>query len=71
MPKRTAIIDYEICAPGECAPEDGICRAVAVCTRGILVQEEPGESPFVFPPDLCQGCSDCSRECPLAAIQVR
>jgi translation initiation factor RLI1 len=71
MPKRTAVIDYEICNPARCAPDDGICPAVAVCSRGILVQEEPGDPPFVFPPDLCQGCSDCSRKCPLNAIRLR
>jgi translation initiation factor RLI1 len=70
MPKRSAVIDYGKCDPSECSPRDGVCRAAAACTRGILIQEAPHEPPFVFPPALCQGCADCSEACPRYAIRV-
>ena len=70
MPKRTAVVDYDRCKPEECAPEDGVCPAVAACTHNILTQEAPYEGPFAFPPDMCQGCSDCARACPLNAIRL-
>ena len=70
MPKRTAIVNYDRCRPDECAPDDGVCPALKACTRNILTQEAPYEAPFVFPPDMCQGCSDCTRACPLNAIRV-
>ena len=70
MAKRTALIDYEKCAPEQCSPETGICPAVAVCTRGILTQEAAFEEPEIFPPSMCQGCSACLRACPLGAIRL-
>ncbi len=70
MPKRTATIQYPQCDPRQCSPQDGVCPAVAVCRRGILIQETPFEPPFVFPPGLCQGCGDCREACPRDAIRI-
>jgi translation initiation factor RLI1 len=70
MPKTTAVIDYDRCKPERCDPGAGLCLAVAACTRGILTQEAAYDQPFVFPPDMCQGCRDCSRACPLDAIRM-
>ena len=70
MAKPTAIINYDRCKPEECSPDDGICPALAACTRGILTQEAPYEEPFVFPPNMCQGCGDCVDVCPLDAIRM-
>jgi len=70
MPKQTAVVDYEVCRPERCAPEDGLCAAARACRRNLLVQEQAYEAPFVFPADMCQGCSDCIRACPLDAIRL-
>ena len=43
MPKQVAIINYQICEPALC--ENGICKAVMVCPRKLLKQEEPFEMP--------------------------
>ena len=70
MPKRQALMVYEKCRPGECAPADGICPAALVCPRGIMEQEEPYEPPMIAYAQMCQGCADCLRVCPFDAIVI-
>lgn len=70
MPKRTALVDYDKCKPNECAPDDGLCPAARACTHGIMIQEAAYEEPMVFPPNMCQGCGDCARACPLDAMRM-
>jgi translation initiation factor RLI1 len=69
MSKRFAMIDYESCHPERC--DKGVCAALSACSHPdeILVQEAPGDYPYVMQ-DLCLGCGDCSRACPLEAIRM-
>jgi len=68
MPKPLAVVKYDKCIPEKCSPDNGICRAVEVCTHNILKQGETYDSPMVFPADMCQGCGDCVQACSLDAI---
>ncbi|MFC1512235.1 4Fe-4S binding protein [Candidatus Latescibacterota bacterium] len=70
MPKLKAFVQYKMCKPEKCSPDDGKCRAVEVCKYYILKQEEIYESPGVYPIDMCKGCGDCLQECPLDAIML-
>ena len=69
MPKRIAIIDYGKCRPQSCSVDR--CQALLACPRPdeILVQEVPGDYPYVMQ-DLCRGCGDCARACPLEAVHM-
>ena len=70
MPKPVAMIKYDKCNPEKCNLDGGICDAELVCTRNILKQEEPFESPMLYPADMCQGCGDCVAACPFDAIKL-
>jgi len=67
MPGKRALVDYNKCRPGEC--DHGLCAAVQACTHRTLQQEVPYERPMLDP-FACQGCGDCTRACPLKAIQI-
>ena len=67
MPKQVAIINYQICEPALC--ENGICKAVLVCPRKLLKQEEPFEMPDPYP-NMCIGCAICIKACPKNAVQM-
>ena len=67
MPKRVAIINYQICEPGQC--ESGVCQAIISCPRHLLSQEEPFEKPDPYP-NMCKGCAICVPACPKGAIQM-
>ena len=71
MRKRFAMIDYEKCSPEDCNPGPGVCLALKACKRDILQQEAAHETPMVVFMDMCQGCSDCVRACPLGAIRMK
>jgi ATP-binding cassette subfamily E protein 1 len=61
-------VDYEICDPKVCAPEDGICKASKACTHKVMKQiDGPFEPPMVFQ-DLCMGCWDCIEGACLDAV---
>jgi ATP-binding cassette subfamily E protein 1 len=69
--KTFAAVDYDICKPKTCSPEDGICVAVSACTHKVLIQIDGAfESPVVFQ-DMCMGCWDCIEACPLDAIKIK
>jgi translation initiation factor RLI1 len=68
MPKPTAVVDYKICDPQKCCPEDGKCPAAAACEQKTMKQEGPFEPPIVF--GLCKGCATCVTACPLKAIKI-
>ncbi|MDY6854203.1 MAG: 4Fe-4S binding protein [Thermodesulfobacteriota bacterium] len=72
QPKKVfALVDYAICDPKECAPESGICPAVATCTHKVIKQiDGPFEPPMIFQ-DMCMGCWDCIETCPLDAISMK
>ena len=67
MPKKMAVIDYDLCDPYQCS-SDGYCAAAANCQRKLIEQEAPYEKPD--PPMMCIGCGTCSLECPLGAVKM-
>ena len=68
MPKKTAAINYQACAPEKC--EDGVCKAAKVCERKLLTQLEPYELPELKSPTLCLGCARCVVICTKNAVRV-
>lgn len=72
QPKKAfSFVDYEICNPKKCAPEDGKCKAAVACTHRVMKQiDGPFEPPIVFQ-DLCMGCWDCINACFLKAVSKK
>lgn len=72
QPKKSfSLIDYEICEPKNCNPNEGICPAVAVCSHKVIKQlDGVFQSPMIFQ-DMCMGCWDCIEACPLDAIKIK
>jgi translation initiation factor RLI1 len=69
--KTVALVDYKICNPNECDPDEGICAAVEACSKAVLEQiDGTFEAPIVNQ-DMCLGCGDCIEACPLDAIQIK
>ena len=69
--KSFALVDYEICNPRKCNPDEGLCAAVLACSHKVLKQIDGGfEPPMVFQ-DMCMGCWDCVEVCPLDAVQQK
>ena len=67
MSRKVALIDFQKCAPGNC--ENGICAAALACPSRLLKQEEAYSVPMTEP-FACRACGDCTRACPLKAIQI-
>lgn len=67
MSGKTALVDYNKCEPERC--DCGICAAALACSRKLLTQEAPYESPMMDP-SPCKGCGDCILACPLKAIEI-
>ena len=39
QPKKSfALVDYDICDPKKCNPDEGICAAVAACEHKVIKQ---------------------------------
>jgi ATP-binding cassette subfamily E protein 1 len=72
QPKKTfAFVDYDICSPNKCNPEEGVCAAVPACTHKVIKQLDGVlKSPMIFQ-DMCMGCWDCIEACPLDAIKIK
>jgi ATP-binding cassette subfamily E protein 1 len=72
QPKKSfALVDYSICKPRECNPDEGLCVAAASCTHKVIKQiDGTFKSPIVFQ-DMCMGCWDCIEACPLDAIHIK
>ncbi|WP_139796457.1 4Fe-4S binding protein [Desulfacinum hydrothermale] len=69
--KSFALVDYNICNPAKCSPDEGICAAVKACIHKVIKQiDGPFEQPIVFQ-DMCQGCWDCVEACQLDAIEMK
>ena len=69
--KTFAAINYDICDPNSCDPEEGICPAVQACSHKVIKQiDGPFEQPMVFQ-DICMGCWDCIEACPLNAVSAK
>jgi len=67
--KRRATIDFAVCDPEECDPDEGICRAAKACPHNVL-EQEPFDQPMIFQ-NMCQACGTCEGACPLDAIEVK
>ena len=67
MPKKTAVIDYDLCDPTKCS-KDGYCKSADNCMRKLLTQAAPYEQPD--PPMMCLGCGVCTVECPRRAVKM-
>jgi translation initiation factor RLI1 len=65
------MVDYEICDPKTCNPEEGRCASAAACTHRVIKQIDGAfEQPMVFM-DMCMGCFDCIEACPLKAVSAK
>jgi len=67
MPGKMAMVVFDKCQPEKC--QHGVCLAVAACPHRLIKQEAPHTKPM-FHPSTCRGCGDCTRACPLKAVQV-
>ncbi len=72
QPKKSfTMVDYAICNPEKCDPQNGICSAGKACTYKVLKQIDGAfEPPMVFQ-DMCMGCWECIEACPLDAVSIR
>jgi Fe-S-cluster-containing hydrogenase component 2 len=69
--KSVALVDYIVCSPNKCNPDEAICAAVEACSKAVLEQiDGPFEAPIVDQ-DMCLGCGDCVEACPLEAIRIK
>ena len=69
--KEFSAIDYNICDPKKCNPEQGKCLAALACSHKVMKQiDGPFEPPVVFH-ELCMGCWDCIEACPLKAVYIK
>jgi len=69
--KSFALVDYSICRPKECSPDEGRCLSAAVCAHKVIKQiDGVFEPPMVFQ-DMCLGCWDCIEACSLEAVQIK
>ncbi|MBW1642646.1 MAG: 4Fe-4S binding protein [Deltaproteobacteria bacterium] len=69
--KSFALVEYEICNPNKCNPDEGICSAVPACDHKVIKQLDGiFQSPMIFT-DMCMGCWDCIEACPLDAIRIK
>lgn len=69
--KTFASVNYNICDPKTCNPEQGRCAAVPACTHKVIKQiDGVFEQPVIFQ-DMCMGCWDCIEACPLDAVFVK
>ncbi len=69
--KEFALIDYDLCRPQGCDPDQGICASSKACTHKVLKQIDGRfEPPMIFQ-DMCMGCWDCIEACPLDAVKRR
>ncbi|SPD71935.1 conserved hypothetical protein [uncultured Desulfobacterium sp.] len=69
QPKKSfASINYDLCNPNICNPEEGRCAAVQACDHKVIKQMDGAyEQPIIFQ-DMCMGCWDCIEVCPLEAV---
>ena len=71
LKKSFALVDYAICNPKECNPDEGVCVAALECSHKVIKQiDGVFEPPIVFQ-DLYMGCWDCIEACRLDAIQMK
>jgi len=71
MQGKAARVDFETCDARTCAPENGRCAAVEACTKKLLEQDEPYDSPMLLSAVMCVACGDCVRVCRLEAVTIK
>ncbi len=69
--KAIALVDYRICNPNECNPDEGICAAVEACSKGVVEQIDGAFEAPIVDQDMCLGCGDCVKACLLDAIEMK
>jgi len=70
QPKKSfAYVNYDICNPKKCDPENGKCVSVSACSHKVLNQLDGAFNPPVVFHDMCMGCWDCIEACPINAIE--
>jgi len=69
--KTFALVDYAICRPKECNPDEGVCAAVLECSHKVIKQIDGVFEPPIIFQDMCMGCWDCIEACQLDAIQIK
>ncbi len=69
--KTVSLVDYKICSPNECNPDEGICAAVKACSKGVMEQIDGTFEAPIADQDMCLGCGDCVEACPLDAIHMK
>jgi len=70
--KSIARINYKVCKPHECNPNEGVCAAVKACSNGVMEQIDGAfEQPMAIYQEMCLGCGDCVKACPLDSIQIK
>jgi translation initiation factor RLI1 len=69
--KSVALVDYKVCSPNKCNPDEGICAAVEACSKAVLEQIDGAFEVPIVDQDVCLGCGDCVEACPLDAIQIK
>ena len=69
--KSFALVNYEICNPKKCNPDEGVCAAVLECSHKVIKQIDGAFEPPVIFQDMCMGCWDCIDTCQLDAIQIK
>ena len=65
--KPKANIYYRQCNPLSCGA--GSCVAVHECAKKVLIQESPGDPPYILQ-DYCIGCGKCLAVCLFKAIHL-
>ncbi len=69
--KSVALVDYRICNPTECNPDEGICVAVEACSKGVMEQIDGTFEAPIVDQDMCLGCGDCVKACLLDAAKMK
>ena len=69
--KTIALMDYRICNPNECNPDEGTCAAVEACSKGVIEQIDGTFEAPIVDQDMCLGCGDCVKACPLDAMKIK
>ncbi len=68
--KSIALVDYKICSPNKCTPDEGIYAAIEACSKAVLEQIDGAFEPPIVDQDMPLGCGNYVEACPLDVIQI-